>query len=259
MISNVTNDALLEKRRRAMRAELLSHGQGAFGDKELLELLLYHGTRGDARALAARLYEELGSLDAILGSDRESLLCIEGVDEKCAALLTSVGTATELRGVRLGLMDRTPFTTYTVAGEYFADYFRDYNDYGVAVMLLDNSLRMLDALTVYNNTDLCYARVKPSRVIAPALRLKASAVITAHFHPNGPLFPSDGDRATNGAVTDALASLGVTHLEHFVVCGERYIGIMHHLKERFSACSEIYAFLQSKEEAIADGAEVDLI
>ena len=259
MFTNLTQDPLYNQRKKDMQSRLLTAGHGTFDDKELLELLLYHGASGDARALARRLFDRLGSFDAILSAKPDELLSIEGVDTKCVELLRTVNGLSDMRGAKLGLMDRTPFSKYTVAGEYFADYFRGYDDYGVAVMLLDNSLRMLDTLTVYDNTDLCFAKVKPSRVVAPALRLKASAVITAHFHPNGPLFPSDGDRATNNAVTEAFGALGVVHLEHFVICGQRYIGIMHHLKERFAACSDIYAFLESKEEAIADGAEVDII
>ncbi len=252
----ITDDRIHEGHRKRMRAKLLAHGHNIFDTYELLEMLLYYVVPcKNTNPIAKRLFARFGSLDAILKADVRELMEVEGVGEKCAQLISAVGEIGNLRGAELGKVERILFSNYIVAGEYFADYFSAHDNYRVAVMLLDNSLRMLDTITVYENLDYESGKIVPNVVALPAIKMRASAVLTAHFHPNGPLFPTPGDRITNDAVSEAFGALGIVHLEHYVVCGEKYIGMMHHLKERFAACSEIYAFLESKERAVAEGGE----
>lgn len=237
-----------------MRAKLEAYGHGIFDAYELLEMLLYAAVPCvDTNPMAKRLLHRFGTLDELFSADVSEIAAVRGVGDECAQIIKSVGTVQDLLGIELSNPKSRLFDRYTLAGEHFVKHFSGSQRYGVAVALLDNGMRILDFFTAYWDTDYGKAKVRVSDIVKRALDSKATAVISSHNHPFGPLFPSPEDMETNRALTDALSSLGVLHLEHFVVCGNEYVGIMSHLKERFAASMEIYRFLESRERAIADG------
>jgi len=250
-----TNSDRFHKGHRArMRGKLINHGNGIFENYELIEQLLYFGVScKDTNPVAKRLLRRFGTIEGIFSADPSELASVEGVGEKCAELIRATAELYDLVGVELDAGQLRCFSSYTHAGDYFAEHFSTSKDYDVAIMLLDNGMRMLGAFNVYLGVDYGSSAVSAGKIVRCALESGACAVITAHNHPNGPLFPTPGDRSTNEAITQALGALGILHLEHFVVCGNRYIGIMNHLKERFAATAEIYEFMESREAAIAAG------
>ena len=240
--------------RARMRAKLISYGNEIFDTYELLEMLLYNVIPGmDMNPTAKRLLRKFGNINGVLSAEADEPALVEGVGAECAELIRAVGELGGLIGVELCEMNGKSFTRYTDAGEYFARYFGDGEDYRVAVAFLDNAMRILGVNTLFSGLDYGNGKVEIGKIVRRALDLKATSVITSHNHPFGPLFPTPEDRTTNTALTDALCSVGVLHLEHFIVCGNRYIGIMNHLKERFAASAEIYEFLSARDRAIADG------
>ena len=237
-----------------MRGKLSSYGHGIFDAYELLEMLLYEAVPCiDTNPIAKRLLHRFGTLDALFSADALEIAAVRGVGAECASIIKSVGELQDLLGIRLSDPQSRLFDRYTIAGEHFVKHFSGSQRYGVAVALLDNGMRLLDFFTAYWDTDYANAKVQVGDIVKRALDSKATAVISSHNHPFGPLFPSPEDMETNRALTDALTSLGILHLEHFVVCGGEFVGIMSHLKERFVASMEIYRFLESRERAIADG------
>lgn len=248
-----------------MKAKLVAHGNEIFETYELLEMLLYFGiSRKDTNPIAKRLLSRFGDLNSVLCADVKELATVEGVGKETAELIHSVGTLYDLLGVELGDSASKDFKSYTVAGEYLLKYFGDSTEYSVAVLLLDNGMRPLGTFTVFRDMDYANAKIEAKKIVELAISAKAATVITAHNHPFGPLFPTPEDRSTNEAVTCALDALGILHLEHFLICGSNYIGIMNHLKERFAAAAEIYEFIRSRDLAMeardlnreADGVEI---
>lgn len=240
--------------RSRMKAKLIAYGNEIFEDYELLEMLIYFGvSRRDTNPIAKMLIRHFGTLENVLSASREELLEVENIGEECADLIASVGDIHSLLGVELGSGSKECFKQYTRAGEFFTDHFYGCAQYDTAIMLLDNGMNLLGAFTIFRNGDYGLAKIEVDKIVRCALEAKATAVITAHTHPFGPLFPSPEDRVTNNAITDSLSAIGILHIEHFVVCGSRYIGIMRHLKERFAATAEIYEFMESRERAVAEG------
>jgi len=250
---DIDDNRIHEGHRERMRSKLFSHGQKIFDTYELLEMLLYYIVPyKDTNPIAKRLLMRFGSLDGVLRADPRELVEVSGVGESAAKFLVWAGKCQELLGLSFGISERPVCDSFALAGRHFVDYFERADRYIVAVALLDNSMRVLQTVELYHG-DYDKALVKPDKFIEAAIKNRASAVLTAHCHPYGPFFPTEGDRATNSLITDSLKSVGVIHLEHFIVCGGKYMGIMEHTKECFSAFSGIYSFLVSKELAIATG------
>ena len=249
----INENRIHEGHRSRMRAKLIKHGSEIFDTYELLEMLLYHVIPyRDTNPISKLLLDRFGSLDDVLNAPAEELMQVSGIGERAAELLREVGASTELFGVEFSPSGRESFKVYSRAGKHFAELFSRYGGPRVALLLLDNDMRYISCDSLYS-LDYDSGEVVPKPFIDRAMRARASVAITAHSHPYGPLFPTEGDRATNLLVTNTLKSVGVSHIEHFVVAGERFIGIMSNGWQGLASNNSLKEFYQSKSEEIALG------
>ena len=251
-------DRIHEGHRSRMRAKLLAHGPDIFDTYELLEMLLYYVIPyKDTNPISKQLLYKFGSLDGVLSASKEELMDVKGIGERAAEFLVSVGTVNDILGVYPAGSAERSFENYSNAGSFFIDYFLHQKVPEVALMLLDNSMRCIKTVTLYKGCDYDSGAVKPKLFIDEAITSRAAIAITAHSHPRGPLFPTEGDRATNMLITTTLRSIGVDHIEHFLVSGKDFIGIMNNMQSRFSASTQAQRFIISKHEAIMSRSVLD--
>lgn len=69
------------------------------------------------------------------------------------------------------------------------------------------------------------AEVHPREVVRRAIRCNAAAVIVAHNHPSGTLYPSAADRAVTARLKQALALVDIRLLDHIVVGGTKTLAM----------------------------------
>ncbi len=248
MENYIDDSRIHEGHRERMRRKLLKHGQDIFDTYELLEMLLYHVIPyKDTNPVAKRLLYAFGSLDGVLRASKEALVGVSGIGERSAEFIVEVGKLGSIIGAEIVPENENCFTNYESVGEFFVDFFADAKDKCVGAMFLDSSMRLICAKMLY---DLDYESggVKAKNFIDEAVKNRASVVITAHCHPFGPFYPSDGDRATNNAVTNALNIAGLVHAEHYIVSGPNYAGIgsLKNFTTKLSQMPHLTEFLKSK-------------
>ncbi len=214
-----------EGHRSRMRAKLTQHGQFIFDTYELLEMLLYQTIPyRDTNPVAKNLLYAFGSLDGVLSAPRDRLTEVMGIGEKTADFLLTVGRLTDIIGAELIDEGGVNFADYESVGRYLAAYFAGITDKQVVALYLDSSMRLISMKKMY---DLEYESggVRAKAFIDEALRSHAAVVITAHNHPFGPFYPTQGDRATNVAITDAMNMAGIVHAEHYIISGDCFAGM----------------------------------
>lgn len=91
----------------------------------------------------------------------------------------------------------------------------------VMVVLLDSRQRPLSTEVVAVGT-LNVARLSPRDVIAPALKLDASAIVVGHNHPSGDTRPSNADRSVTEALRSAGSVMGIPIMDHVIVARNGY-------------------------------------
>ncbi|MBQ7387471.1 MAG: hypothetical protein IJW03_04830 [Clostridia bacterium] len=212
--------------RQRMRAKLVEHGQRIFDTYELLEMLLYYVIPyKDTNPISKRLLETFGSLDGVLLASAEELATVSGIGERAARFLSLVGALSDIIGGEMLPEEYKAFDSYSRIGEYLTELFENESESCVYVMLLDNGLNLIATEKLYSGYDYESSAVKSDAFVTAASKYKAAFAVTAHNHIHGPCYPTQGDRATDMLVSQALQLAGVRHLEHFIVTGERYIGI----------------------------------
>ncbi len=224
--------AVHQGHRQRMKEKLRVHGARIFDTYELLEMLLYYVIPyKDTNPVAKALLQRFGSLDEVLQADKASLLEVDGIGERAADFISVAGGITVLDICRTScgfLCD-----DYERVGALLVRSFERSPASSVAVLLLDNSMRML-GIEYIPGEKFGSAGVKPKYFIDAAMRHSASVAIIAYTHPHGPLFPMVSELVTTEIVCRELASVGVEVAEEYIICGSRYVGVSHKLSLKLS-------------------------
>lgn len=221
----IDDSKIHEGHRSRMRSKLSSHGQFIFDTYELLEMLLYQTIPyRDTNPIAKNLLYAFGSLDGVLNAPKDRLTQVIGIGEKTAEYLRLVARLSDVIGAEIIEDCGVDFSDYETVGRYLASYFVGVNDKQVVGLFLDSSMRLISMKKMY---DLEYESggVKAKPFIDEALGVHAAVVISAHNHPYGPFYPTQGDRATNTMLTDAMNMAGIVHAEHYIISGDHFAGM----------------------------------
>ena len=196
--------------RARMRRKLLKHGPDIFDTYELLEMLLYYSIPyKDTNPISKRLIMELSDLDGVLSANVERLVKINGIGERTAELIASVDSIGDAVFIERDKNENI-FNDYDLTGAFLAKELSDTTDKKILILLLDNGMRRLDLITLYENAEYGSMAVKPKDFINAAILGGASVVITAHNHPYGPLAASAADLETNKLLEKAFKVAGIT-------------------------------------------------
>ena len=243
----MTEAGLLHKgHRQRMRDKLFSYGGRVMQNYELLEMLLFYVIPcKNTNPLAKRLMLKFGDLDGVFSASARELCEVEGVGKGVAEFLKSVA---DLISENKDEIIDDSFDDYDKVGKFLVEKLSGEREYKTVMLVFDNRMNLLDYKVLY---DLEYSSgaVRTEAFIDFAVKTRAAVAITAHNHPYGPLFPTVGDMATNNAVSTALNMSGINHVEHYIVSGNRFLGITNQLCLSLVQSPELDRFYKSREEA----------
>lgn len=216
------------------RERLLAHGAEALSERELLALVLRHGSRGEsALDLAAALLAEYGGLSRLATAKPEELARRQGVGEAKAAALVAA-----FRLGRLAACDGTanvrlqgPRDVFIATHEELAGQRRE----RVLVLVCDagNHLRRTEVVA---NGSIDRSALPVREILNCVLRHDGRAFAIAHNHPSGDPAPSQADVLATRALVTAAKFVGLRFLDHVVVAGDRW--------ERITVAPQMHVALQ---------------
>ena len=217
---------LHSEHRKRMKARFLEQGLENFNDHEKLEFLLYYALpRMDTNPIGHELINEFGSLSGVFDASIEDLCRVKGISEHTAILIKMIPQLARAYMCDLE-RERKTLGSFRAAGEYFSARFIGSSTEEFYVAYLDNSMRIIDCVHM-SDGDINSTQVSTRKLISKALSTKASCVIMAHNHPGGVAIPSNNDLNVTNSCRMALEMSGVKLVEHYVVAGENYVGIMN--------------------------------
>lgn len=234
--------------RERMRKKLIGFGSEIFTDHELLEMLLYSVIPyKNTNPIAINLIKRFSGLGGVLSASREELMSVDGIGERAADMILAVGAMT---------IDGEPFDPdselcralddYGEVCRFLLERFDGHPDYKTSLLLLNNSMGYIDFVDM-TGTDYSSAAVRARDFLDVAIKRGASVCITAHNHPFGPDIPTVGDLETNAMLKRAFSSAGIELIEHFLIVGNKCIGIMKHSEKEYSPLTATSRFIMSKE------------
>lgn len=200
------------------REKLLSKGEAALSDCELLAVLLGSGTQHTGVLdLSVKI---LHTLDGNLANaDIEQLLHVRGVGKAKACQLLA---AMEL-GRRHLSKRRTVIRDAEDALPYLAAIRGEKQEHFVCLSL--NGANEVLASRVVTVGLLDSNQVHPREVYADPITDRAASILCAHNHPSGTLDASPDDLAITRRLCQAGELLGIRVLDHLIVTEEGYLSL----------------------------------
>lgn len=202
--------------RQRLRDRFLERGLDGFSDAEVLEMLLTFGTpRKDCKEAARNALHQFGTLSEVLEAPGEQLLQVKGIGQKNSFAIRFIQSVAgrylqeRLRGKRYihSSKDVQNFLIHSLRGlknEIFM------------VIYLDSSHAIIDSEKVAEGT-INVNTVYPREIIKKSLEKNAAALIVAHNHPSGSLYPSAPDKTLTKTLHLACSLMHIQLLDHLII------------------------------------------
>jgi len=198
------------------REKLLDNGPASLGDAELLAIFIRTGLPGKtALDLARDALLETGGLRALLNLSQGELCELKGIG-KAKYVQFQAGLELGRRYLMEKMEKGDAISSPQVSRDYLTLQLRDKQYESFFAMFLDSKHRVIHHQELFRGT-IDSATVPVREVVKEALKHNAAAMIVAHNHPSGVAEPSLADKSLTETLHLALAMVGVTLLDHFVV------------------------------------------
>ncbi|MEE1921536.1 DNA repair protein RadC [Pseudomonas sp. 148P] len=198
------------------REKLLELGAASLSDAELLAIFLRVGVRGrSAVDLARDVLGHFGGLRGLLETDCRSFSAEPGLGAaKYAQLQAVMEMARRYLGQSMtrGSALESPAAVRT----YLKAQLRHEADEVFGCLFLDTKHRPLVFEVLFRGS-IDSAAVYPRQVVKRTLAHNAAALILCHNHPSGNPEPSQADIRLTHRLMDALETIDVRILDHFIV------------------------------------------
>ncbi len=198
------------------REKLLELGAASLSDAELLAIFLRVGVRGrSAVDLARDVLGHFGGLRGLLETDCHSFSAEPGLGSaKYAQLQAVMEMARRYLGQSMtrGSALESPAAVRT----YLKAQLRHEADEVFGCLFLDTKHRPLVFEVLFRGS-IDSAAVYPRQVVKRTLAHNAAALILCHNHPSGNPEPSQADIRLTHRLMDALETIDVRILDHFIV------------------------------------------
>ena len=232
-----------DQHRERMRMRYLQSGFDSFATHEILEMMLYYSIpRGDTNEIAHQLIARFGSLNRMFEASVEELQEVPGIGIKSAILLKTFPEMLKRYAMEKDEQGER-FESVSKIAQYFCRRYIGVDHECLYLMLLDNSMTMMDCSLIAEGT--VNSSPAPIRLIMEkALRKKASAVVLAHNHPHGVAIPSANDLELTDQINAALNAISVTLVEHIIVANDHFCPVMKNHCGTFR-CSPVSGKIES--------------
>ena len=204
-----------EGHRARVRKKFLLNGLDGFETHEALEFLLFYCVHmKNTSELAHRLLNAFGSLSAVFDAPYDAL-CKFGLSENQAVFLKLIPEIT-----RLYIDDKHNNIDKVYDDEKIADYimrkFIGRENENVLLLLLDAKGKEVFCGIVAKGS-ITNTNLPVRKIVDYSLRYNARSAIIAHNHPSGVALPSHEDLVATANIKNALALIGVSLLDHYIV------------------------------------------
>ncbi len=197
------------------RETLFQKGREALANADLIAVLLGTGTKNiDVFTLAAKIAETLFS-----ASQEEIASELSRVAGLGSAQQARIQAALEL-GRRYYQFLRQSIRHPEDVLPHLWDISARNQEYFVSISL--NGAHEIIRRRTISIGLLNSSQIHPREVFAPAISDRAAALILAHNHPSGQVYPSENDRAVQVRLREAGRLLGIEILDHLIVSGNKF-------------------------------------
>lgn len=201
------------------REKLLTRGEEALTDAELLAIFLRTGSQGlNAVDMAKQLLNQFGGLKNLMRAPFMTLVKQRGIGKsKYAALRASMELGK--RCLTLTVAPGEAFASSSKTRHFLGEQMRHHTSEVFACLFLDSQYRLIHFDELFHGT-IQEATVYPREIVRRGLLYNAACVIIAHNHPSGLASPSPADLEVTLSIKKALTLVDIRLIDHIII-GDR--------------------------------------
>jgi len=216
---------LHNKHRERVRQDLLNHG---FDDEtplhKIVEMLLFYSIpRKDTNEIAHELVNRFGTLSNMLSAPASELLKIDGVGESTVAFFKLISVVSQ-RNIREKFSKVKKFESLNEIGDYLLVKHFGFAEETVAVTSFNGRGEKV-GFDIVGHGDIASVGVSIRKIMETVLNRKATAIVLSHNHPGASAMPSAEDIEVTEKVSEAMAKIGVSLLDHIIVAENDYVSL----------------------------------
>ncbi len=212
--------------RKRVREKIERSGFESFADHEVLEALLFHSIPyRDTNPIAHALINRAGGLANVLRLSRDEIVSISGCGDYTSNFLAVFSEMGRRSFTHTPPEDcyRTQESLRLLAFETIERIKEEVT----FLLLFDNRMHLIEKRQAFCGY-YASAGFRAPLVTEPALLAHASSAVLVTRHINRIARPDDYELATTRYLADALASVGVRLLEHYIVGGNICMPSINH-------------------------------
>lgn len=204
------------------REKLMKNGSSALSDAELLAILIGSGNAEESAVELCRriLHNEHDNLNELARLSVNELCKYKGIGE---AKAISIVAALELgkRRKSADFIEKKQVKNSGDVFEIFQPFLVDLRHEEFWIGLLNNANRVL-SVNKLTQGGMKQTVVDIPMILKLALEKSASALVVAHNHPSGQLFPSNEDINITNRIKEGCKAIGINFLDHIIIAAGKY-------------------------------------
>ncbi|RKY38092.1 MAG: hypothetical protein DRP72_02470 [Candidatus Omnitrophota bacterium] len=215
--------------RKRLREKFERFGLEALQDYEIIELLLtFSLPRKDTKPIAKQLLNKFGSIKGIFEASPEELRLVPFIKDKTINLINFIKEISAFYH-KEKIQEKPLPENLPELADYCIKKFGNKQEEEFHVIYLDSKYYIIredlsfPAREFYFKGTVDKVPVYPRKIIEEALKLKSSALVIIHNHPDGNLTPSEYDIALTKTLDIACKSLDIILYDHLIVSSNSYL------------------------------------
>lgn len=225
------NSALHAEHRKRMKAKFLQFGLEPFSEHEIMEILLYYALpQVDTNEIAHQLINKGGSFVGAFNIPYEEMKTITGIKDQAATFLKLIPEIVRYYSAQETQLSSDDKMTYEQIAALCVKSFIGMQTEQLYGFYFDSKMHFLGK-SIIGKGGKTGVTSDFKTIYDEVLKYGAANVVLAHNHPSVVVVPSSDDVASTNSLIKFLRHLDVDLIEHFIVAGDSYIGIVKFIEE----------------------------
>ena len=206
------------------RERLMSFGEKALSDHELLAILLRTGTKEEnVLNLALRLLQAFPHLSDLKTASLSQLQQIKGIGLiKAIELKAAIELGYRIHQHRP--LIQGSITSTTAAGKWLVQEMFDLQQEHLVCLFLNSKNEIIKYQTIFMGT-VNSSVVHPREIFKEAVKYPTARIIIAHNHPSGDTTPSKADLNFTRRMIECCDLMGIELLDHLIIGKDEYMSL----------------------------------
>lgn len=215
--------------RQRLRNRFLAVGLNGLSDEQALELLLtYAIPRRNLTPLVRELLERFGSYYDVLQASPEQLRAVKGIGDSGVAMIMLVCQSMKAFSSNRRTPTRKPAGLMDRYRQHLKPLYEGRFEEAAFLAGLDANGQIIHTQFL-GSGGIGSVEISLRHVVSVAIGMEVEAVFVAHNHPSGLLIPSDSDISATILLQNALNSVDIALIDHYILTDSDIISIRDYI------------------------------